>query len=107
MSLICSDNALRVLHRVLICTRSHAYEGADQKTIGDVMDVAEYLVAILQNHEGLTKEDGLDRFRLCLCDIESRFPGYTGLIAAFDADRQGQTVHSSSGNGGVVTVDML
>ena len=85
MSLICSDSALRALHRVLICTRSQAYEEADSRAIGEVMDAAEYLVAILQNHEGLTREEGLARFRQSLQDIETRFPGYAGLLAAFDS----------------------
>ncbi len=90
MSFICSDSALRALHRVLICTRSQAYENCDSRTLGDVMDVAEYLVAILQNHEGLTQEEGLERFRLYLQDLETRFPGYAGLTARFDEEPQKQ-----------------
>jgi hypothetical protein len=88
MNLICSDNALRALHRILVCTRFQAYENIDVKTIGDVMDAAEYLVSILQNHEGLTEEEGLERFRLYLGDLETRFPGYTDLIVAFDMTPQ-------------------
>ena len=85
MSLICSANALQALHRVLICSRFEAYEGRDPKTLGDVMDSAEYLVALLQNHEGRTESETLAEFRAVLLDIETRFPGYDGLLAAFDS----------------------
>lgn len=84
MSLICSANALRALHRVLVCTRFEAYESCDSKTLGDVMDVAEYLVALLQNHEGRSESECLTEFRAFLEDLERRFPGYNGLMAAFD-----------------------
>jgi len=66
MNLICSANALRALHRVLICTRFEAYEGRDSKTLGDVMDRAEYLVAVLQNHEGRPEAECLAEFRAFL-----------------------------------------
>ena len=88
MSLICSADALRALHRVLVCTRFEAYEGRDPKTLGDVMDTAEYLVAILQNHEGRLETECLAEFRAFLEDLERRFSGYSGLVAAFDADPQ-------------------
>jgi len=88
MSLICSADALRALHRVLVCTRFEAYEGRDSKTLGDVMDVAEYLVALLQNHEGRAESECLADFRAFLQDLETRFPGYDGLVAAFDSDPQ-------------------
>ena len=78
------------LHRVLICTRFEAYEGRDPKTLGDVMDAAEYLVAILQNHEGRPEDECLAEFRAYLHDLEARFPGYSGLVAAFDADPQAE-----------------
>ena len=84
MSLICSANALHALHRVLVCTRFEAYEGCAPKTLSDVMDSAEYLVALLQNHEGRTENETLAEFRAVLLDIETRFPGYDGLLAAFD-----------------------
>ena len=85
--MICSANALEALHRVLVCTRSEAYEGCAPKTPGDVMDSAEYLVALLQNHEGRTEDEALAEFRAVLLDIETRFPGYGGLLAAFDGAR--------------------
>lgn len=85
MSLICSANALQALHRVLVCTRFEAYEGCAPKTLGDVMDSAEYLVALLQNHEERTETETLAEFRAVLLDIETRFPGYSGLLAAFDS----------------------
>ncbi len=88
MSLICSADALRALHRVLVCTRFEAYEGRDSKTLGDVMDVAEYLVALLQNHEERAEAECLADFRAFLQDLETRFPGYDGLMAVFDADPQ-------------------
>jgi hypothetical protein len=88
MSLICSANALRALHRVLVCSRFEAYEDCDPKTLGDVMDCAEYLVALLQNHEGRTEEECLAEFRAVLQDIEARFPGYEGLLTVFDTDTQ-------------------
>lgn len=90
MSLICSADALRALHRVLICTRFEAYEGRDPKTLGDVMDTAEYLVGILQNHEGRPKDECLAEFRAFLQDLEMRFPGYGSLVAAFDTDPQAE-----------------
>ena len=85
MSLICSANALQALHRVLVCARFEAYEGCAPKTLGDVMDSAEYLVALLQNHEGRTESETLAEFRNVLLDIETRFSGYGGLLAAFDS----------------------
>ena len=88
MNLICSAKAMHALHRVLVCTRFGSYEGRDPKTLGDVMDVAEYLVAILQNHEGRPEAECLAEFRTYLQDLETRFPGYDGLIAAFDTDPQ-------------------
>lgn len=88
MSLICSANALRALHRVLVCSRFEAYEGCKPKTLGDVMESAEYLVALLQNHEGRTGEECLTEFRAVLQDIETRFDGYEGLLSVFDADNQ-------------------
>lgn len=88
MSLICSANALRALHRVLICTRFEAYEGCPSKTLGDVTDSTEYLVALLQNHEGRPEQVCLNEFRSVLADIEARFSGYEGLTAVFDADGQ-------------------
>lgn len=88
MSLICSANAMRALHRVLVCTRFEAYEGRDPKSLGDVMDTAEYLVAILQNHEGRPEGECLAEFRAFLQELEERFPGYDGLVAAFDTDPQ-------------------
>ena len=88
MSLICSADALRALHRVLICTRFEAHEGRDSKTLGDVMDTAEYLVSLLQNHEGRSEAECLAEFRVSLQDLEARFPGYGGLVAAFDTDPQ-------------------
>lgn len=88
MRLICSAEALRALHRLLVCARFEAYEGCDSKTLGDVMEHAEYLVAILQNHEGRTEKECLTEFRAYLCDLETRFPGYEGLLAAFDTEPQ-------------------
>lgn len=93
MSLICSADALRALHRVLVCTRFEAYEGRDPKTLGDVMDTAEYLVALLQNYEGRSEGECLAEFRAFLQDLETRFPGYGGLVAAFDADPQAGAGH--------------
>ena len=87
MSLICSDSAMRALHRVLICTRVTAYDNRNPQTIGDVMDVAEYLVALLQNHEGRSEADVLAEYRLYLQDIETRFAGYDHLVAVFDEAR--------------------
>jgi len=95
MSFICSDSALSALHRVLLCTQVQAYDNSDGRTLGDALDIAEYLVAILQNHEGLTLEEGLERFRLYLQDLEARFPGYAGLTATFDAEPQRQLLHRS------------
>lgn len=88
MSLVCSANTLRALHRVLVCSRFEAYEGCDARMLGDVMDSAEYLVALLQNHEGRTEEECLTEFRTVLQDIETRFAGYEGLLTVFDADTQ-------------------
>ena len=85
MSLICSANTLRALHRVLVCTRFEAYEGCEAKTLGDVMDSAEYLVALLQNHEGRPEQECLTEFHAVLQDIEARFAGFDGLLAAFEA----------------------
>jgi len=79
---------MRALHRVLVCTRFEAYEGRDSKTLGNVMDTAEYLVAILQNYEGRPEGECLAEFRAFLQDLESRSPGYDGLVAAFDNDPQ-------------------
>lgn len=82
---------MRALHRVLVCTRFEAYEayeGCDLKTLGDVMDAAEYLVAILQNHEGRSEGECLAEFRAFLQDLEAHSPGYDGLVAAFDTDPQ-------------------
>ena len=84
MSLICSANALQALHRVLICTRFEAYEGCTPKTLGDVMESTEYLVALLQNHEGRPEKECLAEFRAVLQDIETRFSGFQGLTHAFD-----------------------
>ncbi len=81
---------MRGLHRVLVCARFEAYEGCAPKTLGDVMDVAEYLVALLQNHEGRTEIDCLSEFRAFLQDLETRFPDYDGLVAAFDNDPQAE-----------------
>lgn len=92
MSLICSANALQALHRVLVCTRFEAYEGCAPKMLGDVMDSAEYLVALLQNYEGRPEDEALAEFRAVLLDIETLFPGYGGLLAAFDSV---QTVYNS------------
>ena len=88
MSLICSASAMRALHRVLVCTRFEAYEGRDPKILGDVMDTAEYLVAILQNSEGRPEGECLAEFRAFLQELEERFPGYGGLVTAFDTDPQ-------------------
>ena len=88
MSLICSANALRALHRVLVCTRFEAYESCNSKTLGDVTDSTEYLVALLQNHEDRSEQECLYEFRSVLADIESRFAGYEGLTAVFDAEGQ-------------------
>jgi hypothetical protein len=88
MSVICSDSTLRALHRVLVCARFESYAGRDPKTIGDVMDVAEYLVALIRNQEGRSEAECLAEFRLGLQDIETRFAGFEGLVAAFDAGPQ-------------------
>lgn len=64
--------------------RAETYEATDAHSLADIMDAAEHLVAILQNHEELTPQEGLERFRLCLQDIEARFSGYRGITAAFD-----------------------
>ena len=89
MNLICSAKAMHALHRVLVCTPAlDRMRAAYPKTLGDVMDVAEYLVAILQNHEGRPEAECLAEFRTYLQDLETRFPGYDGLIAAFDTDPQ-------------------
>lgn len=85
MNLICSDSALTAVHKVLTRTRSIAYQGCDSNTIGDVMDLAEYLVALLLNHERRTETEALLVFQQCLEEIESRFEGFEGLVAAFDA----------------------
>lgn len=84
MNSICSDSALNALHKVLIRTRFVAYKGCDSKTIGDVMDLAEYLIVLLQNNEGRTETEVLSVFRQCLQEIEGRFDGFIGLVAAFD-----------------------
>lgn len=68
----------------MIGTRFAAYNGRTSKEIGDILDVGEYLVAILLNHENLTEDECLARFRLYLEDIETRFDGFSGLVAAFD-----------------------
>jgi len=88
MNWICSANALRALHRVMVCTRFAANEGCEAHVISDVMDSAEYLVAILQNHEERTERECLREFRSYLKDLETRFPGYEGLLAAFDSEPQ-------------------
>ena len=52
------------------------------------MDTAEYLVAILQNHKGRPEGECLAEFRAFLQHLEANFPGYDGLVAAFDVDPQ-------------------
>lgn len=97
MSLICSANALQALHRVLVCTRFEAYEGCTPKTLRDVMDSAEYLVALLQNHEERTEDETLAEFRAVLLDIETRFSGYDGLLAAFDGTQNAAPLAAAHG----------
>ncbi len=80
----------------MICTRFAAYKGRSSKEIGDILDVGEYLVAILLNHENLTESECLARFRLYLQDIETRFEGFSGLIAAFDDTSQERTSTNES-----------
>ncbi|GEM_PF-6993027 len=93
MSLICSASAMRALHQVLVCTRVEAYQGRDPKMLGDVIDTAGYLVAILQNSEGRPESECLAEFRAFLQELEERFPGYGGLVTAFDTDPQAAATH--------------
>ena len=79
---------MRALHRVLVCTRVEAYQGRDPKILGDVIDTAEYLVAVLQNSGGRPEGECLAEFRAFLQELEERFPGYGGLVTAFDTDPQ-------------------
>ena len=88
MSLISSANALRALHRVLVCTRFAAYDGADPKMLGDVTDSTEYLVALLQNQENRSEQECLDEFRSVLRDIEVRFFSSEGIVSVFDAEAE-------------------
>ncbi len=42
-------------------------------------------MALLQNHEGRTEDETLTEFRAVLLDIETRFPGYEGLLVTYDS----------------------
>jgi hypothetical protein len=72
-------NALRSLNHVLVLARGMAYEGADNRDIGDALDIAEYLPRLLAS-----AEDQTEAFRACLIDLGSRWPAFNRALAYFD-----------------------
>jgi hypothetical protein len=71
--------ALRAVHLLLVQTRFAAASGADPQRLARILDVTEYLVALLLR-------DPLDvtTYRRHLEDLEARFPELKALVAVFD-----------------------
>ena len=70
--------ALFAVHDVLILARDMGYSGADGKRIGDVLDVAEYLVQLMAD-----REDRTDQFVQALVDLAARSPVFNSVVDRF------------------------
>ncbi len=73
-----TENALRVIQRIIILARKMAYDEADHIKIASVLDDAEYLPGLLLDEKDRTKE-----FRKFIVGIGEEF-GWHSLIELFD-----------------------
>lgn len=72
--------AIQALHRVVIRARTMAYQRVDHAKIADLLDTAEYLVAMLNDTREMTAS-----FRSNLAELAARY-GCQDALAAFDGD---------------------
>ncbi len=79
-----SGNALLALHRALIRLRALAYEGTEPRTIGRMLDDIEYLGVLAMQSRTDNSQEHVEDFRLHLQDLETKYPGFGHLTAAFD-----------------------
>lgn len=79
-----ADNALRALHHALISLRALAYQGAEPRTIGRMLDDIEYLGVLAMQSRTDDSPEHIEDFRLHLQDLETKYPGFGHLTAAFD-----------------------
>lgn len=81
MNSAASSRELRALHRLLTRVRSQAYQDLPAREIGEVLDDAQYLTGLLlDGPEALAQGD----YRQVLVEIEARYRGFEGLVAAYD-----------------------
>lgn len=85
-----TEDALLALHRVLTRTRTLAYQATDTKQIARVLDDAEYLATLVMQSTKCDAAECLADFRAHLCDIETKYSGFDGLVAGFDESRHTQ-----------------
>lgn len=74
-----SSSALSSLQAVLVLARLMAYEQRPHEDIARVLDVAEYLPALL-----LEKRDTTREFRECLEGLAATYPQFSMAVERFD-----------------------
>ena len=75
-----TDNKIRALHSVLIRARTQAYCGMDNKTLGRILDDAEYLATRIFAPD--PSEPG--EFRAMLQYIEQQYEGFKAITEVYD-----------------------
>lgn len=74
--------ALQAIHRVLVRARTLAGEGADAKTLYQILDWAEVLPTVVVAR----LDDTTQEFRSLLAGLGERHPEFAGILADFDRD---------------------
>jgi hypothetical protein len=91
-ALMNNSREMRALHRVLARARTQAYQGVSAAVMGRILDDAHYMVEMLaENTPEPSKE-----LRDLLVDMEQRYEGFGGIVAAFDDDSAGANVFAVS-----------
>ncbi len=75
-----TNAALEALHLVILKGRSMAYEKEPHQRIADLLDAAEYLVAIMRNQKDMT-----DTFGRCIAEISETYGCRHALVVFNEA----------------------
>ncbi len=79
-----SANTLQLLHRALVRLRFLAYEGAEPRTIGRMLDEIEYLGVLAMKSRTDASPEQVANFRRHLQSLETNYTGFGRLTAVFD-----------------------
>lgn len=86
-----SANTLYALHHALVSLRALAYQAAEPRTIGRMLDDIEYLGVLAMQSRSDDSPERIENFRLHLQDLEAKYSGFEYLTAAFE-ERQNNAI---------------